>query len=224
MTESQPSVGLRLLSALGVLFVLAILLVQIYISVGLWLGSTLYGALLTNFLIGSIYLVWLSATGSSPFTLMRPVKSKWHLPGVMVLVCVIAAATTSRLIIPGAESIRSSHIVVTVLLVPIAEELVFRGMIGTRLQQKLGIWTGAYLSALFFAWIHSMPTLETLADGTSGIFLGPLLLGITCEFLVFQSKGSLLAAISFHMICNATGPIFAWIDGRWLKWLKLLYL
>jgi membrane protease YdiL (CAAX protease family) len=224
MNDAQNSPVFRLTIALGLLFVLAIVLVQIYLKLGDWFGSTLVGALMTHLVISIGYLAWFNAQGRFPSVMFEAVAFKWFVPGLMILLASIFAAAISRLLIPGAESVLANSVWLSILAVPIGEEIVFRGIIGVRLRQKLGVWTGAYLSALFFAWIHTMPTLEALAEANTGVFLGPFFLGIICEFLVVKTKGSLLAAISFHMICNATGPIFAWIDARWLKWLGILYL
>lgn len=110
----------------------------------------------------------------------------------------------------------------SISLVPIAEEIVFRGGIARVLDRaRTGYWS-IYLSALVFSVAHSIPSLTRIAHLEVGAPLGPFLLGICCEILTRQS-GSLLPAVAFHCACNATVLIFNLWSPGWLERLSLLY-
>lgn len=113
--------------------------------------------------------------------------------------------------------------VASILLVPIAEEVVFRGGI-SRVLERIGgepNWS-IYLSALVFSVAHSLPSIDNIIHLKIGAPLGPFLLGICCEYLTRRS-GSLLPAIAFHCACNATVLIFNLLAPGWLQKLSLLY-
>jgi membrane protease YdiL (CAAX protease family) len=106
--------------------------------------------------------------------------------------------------------------------IPVIEELVFRGGIGSSLQKFApGIW-GMWFSAVIFAWVHTSPSLSGLLAGHMGLPLGPFFLGLICEYLRVAG-GSLVPAIVFHMVCNSTVVVFSLFDARWMDWLSWLY-
>lgn len=148
----------------------------------------------------------------------------YYVPALVILFSSVALALSSRP--PNlAWSLPSVPMrqLAWVLWIPIIEEWVFRGGLSLGLQKWLGTFTGSYLSALAFSFMHGFPTLERVFAGHMGFFLGPFILGLICDFLVIFS-GSLRPAIAFHIVCNGTVIIFQWIDPRWLQWLRILYL
>ncbi len=143
------------------------------------------------------------------------------LPAIFVALGSFAGALLSRALIEGAPPIDTSmdmRLVAFVVWIPIVEELVFRFGMGGWARQKLGPFWGAYGSALVFAMAHGNGEWNQLA-----LPLGPLLLGLCCEWLYLVS-GRLTAAVALHAACNASGWIFAALDERWLDWLQHLYL
>ncbi len=79
----------------------------------------------------------------------------------------------------------------TVLLVSVAEEVFFRGVIFRFLRQQEGFWIAAVLSALVFAALHlSFAALPFL-----------FLLGLATAW-VYERSGSLIAPIAVHVIVN----------------------
>lgn len=114
------------------------------------------------------------------------------------------------------------YLIASCSLIPLVEEIVFRGGVSRVLMRpQAGVW-GAYLSALVFSVVHTTPSLERVISWQVGAPLGPFFLGLICEVLVRHS-GSLIPAVAFHCACNATVLIFnTWSPG-WFDRLALLY-
>ncbi len=111
-------------------------------------------------------------------------------------------------------------------LIPIVEELAFRGLFRDFWIQYFGRFLGTYASVVFFTLAHSEITFANLLSLNFNIFLGPFLLAVACEFLVQRTK-SYWQAISLHAFCNLTPVLFIYLDPQqvtWLKWLNLLYM
>lgn len=83
------------------------------------------------------------------------------------------------------------EILAVVILAPIAEELVFRGLVFRRLRENTSFKMAAFISALFFALYHG-----NLVQGVYAFMLG-LLMAFVCE----RFK-SVLASIVFHIGAN----------------------
>jgi len=77
------------------------------------------------------------------------------------------------------------------LVIPFAEELLFRGALYGGLRARLGPWPAAFLSALFFAILHESPTILLPLFG-----LGVLLAWI------YERTGSLAAPTLVHVLNN----------------------
>lgn len=82
----------------------------------------------------------------------------------------------------------------TVLLGPIAEEVVFRGLVFTRLRRAMPLWAAAMLSALLFGVMHGNPLWIAYAT----------CLGCVLAF-VYEKSGGLWASILFHILFNFFG-------------------
>ena len=100
---------------------------------------------------------------------------------------------------PGAVPL---FVVTTVVLAPLAEEVLFRGVLFQGLRQRTGFWVAALVSAALF-------TLPHLAEG-GGVFAsgvissGILPLGVVFAALV-ERRRSLAPAIVAHATYNAIG-------------------
>lgn len=112
--------------------------------------------------------------------------------------------------------------VASITLVPVVEEIVFRGGIARIFERMGGGNWAIYISALVFSVAHSMPSISRITHLEVGAPLGPFLLGICCEILMRRS-GSLIPGIAFHCACNATVLIFNLWSPGWLTRLSLLY-
>lgn len=159
-----------------------------------------------------------------PLRFMRPIHKQelsWFLPGLTILVLSWLIAYISS----GEERIFWEKLTLTdlyfVTLIPIFEELLFRGYISPIMQHRHGLYWGSYLSGVFFALAHSSFTISNLALPLPP--LGPLLLAWICDFLFIKSK-HICFSIFFHASCNASALIFQIVDPRWLDYLHPLYL
>lgn len=85
-------------------------------------------------------------------------------------------------------------IIYTVLIAPICEETIFRGLVLTIFDGKLPKWLGVLISALVFALIHLPSPIA---------FIYTLTLGVVLGFLRYRTK-SLVPCVLAHIIFNAT--------------------
>lgn len=145
----------------------------------------------------------------------------YFIPAVVVVLGSYILAVSSPQ--PGLQ-IRNSagFYIASITLVPIAEEIVFRGGISRVLDRMGGGNWAIYVSALIFSVAHTIPSISHIVHFEIGAPLGPFLLGICCEILARWS-GSLLPAIAFHCACNSTVLIFSLWSPGWLTKLSLLY-
>ena len=84
-----------------------------------------------------------------------------------------------------------SYALVAVLVAPIAEEFLFRGLLFRALDRDWGCWRGALGSATFFAIYH--PPLAWLPVALVGV----------ANALLFKRSGRLAPAVVLHMVYNA---------------------
>ncbi len=97
------------------------------------------------------------------------------------------------------------QMICTVLILPLTEELVFRGLGYWRLRKVLSFWGAAVLSAVYFGLYHG-----NLYQGIYACFLGIFLA------LLFEWTDSLLAVWIFHAAANlisVTANAMAWDRG-----------
>lgn len=85
-------------------------------------------------------------------------------------------------------------IIYTVLIAPVCEETIFRGLVLTIFDGKLPKWLGILISALVFALIHLPSPIA---------FIYTLTLGVVLGFLRYRTK-SLVPCVLAHIIFNAT--------------------
>lgn len=91
-----------------------------------------------------------------------------------------------------------TRLLVTVLLAPLAEELVFRGLFRLELKPYLKPFPAALLSAVLFGIYHG-----NLTQGLYAFFLG-----LCLEWVCFWSE-SLLPAICLHVGANTASAVFS---------------
>ena len=148
-----------------------------------------------------------------------------YIPAIIVGVGSFLLACAGNALMPD-ETVRKGVIplqhIAWVFWIPVVEELVYRVAIGSLFRNVGGVFFGGYVSAMVFAFVHTMPTYDKLIAGQVGIPIGPFVLGICCESLLIVSD-RVGPSIALHMACNATVPIFLWLDSRWLNWFEILY-
>lgn len=95
------------------------------------------------------------------------------------------------------EALLASELILQViglgLIVPLAEELIFRGLIYNRMKQLLSVPLSVFFSALLFAVYHGNPI--------QMIFAFPMALALA---VVYEKGGSFLFPVLFHMGANLT--------------------
>lgn len=193
-----------------------------------WVLALFYGFLARSLSPGWLFIAIIHsvvAVGLWRFAGGLRMARRWgfraYAPALIILGGSLGAAWLTRTWVDGAPAIDlafDSRVLAFVLWIPIVEELVFRYGIGGWARQRLGKFWGAYASAVVFALAHGNGEWNQLA-----LPLGPLLLGLCCEWLYITS-GRITAAMALHAACNASGWIFAAFDERWLDWLQALYL
>lgn len=87
-------------------------------------------------------------------------------------------------------------ILATVVLAPITEEVIFRGLIFSRLERAMPGWLAAVLSALAFGLCHGQPAWMAYA----------FVLGLVFAFLRLRT-GSILPSMLAHFIFNGISPV-----------------
>ena len=97
-----------------------------------------------------------------------------------------------------------------VVVGPLAEELVFRGIIQTRLLRAMPPWTAVVLQAALFGIIHGTPIQIVYA----------LLLGLALGFLRSRT-GSILPGFAAHAAFNAMNDPLGLLGGGAGSWYAL---
>ena len=211
---------------LGALCILLVVLSEAYQLAGLLVSSPIVAALLLNSLLAAVFLVYKRPPIPSPFNFWAEfVESRRIYFGIGVYfigLCLVPIFSSGFGAIPD-RAFETPPFFVTIILVPIVEEVVFRLAIGGWIRAMWNGFGGYYLSALFFGMIHATPTIGRIVEGQVGVILGPFLLALICEWLYYRTK-SLLAPILFHGVCNGSVLIFMYTDPRWLDWLSFLYI
>lgn len=89
-------------------------------------------------------------------------------------------------------------VLVAVVMAPIAEELLFRGLLFQALRRRIGLWPGALLSSAVFTLIHvEIVTSQPFA------LVGLFSLGVFLAW-AFHRTGSLLVPVLGHAVFNAS--------------------
>lgn len=215
--------------------VLATALSEIYRAteawgLGGWQGASVFHGLVSLILVVRFYL---SGTLSQKFAVcgigdQAPMwfsERPWtaYAPALGLLVGASLLGSISLLIGSSTPRGEASIPLAWLWLIPLVEEIFFRGGVGGVCRRVLPGFGGIWLSAATFALAHAAVSFDHLLQGQVGLPLGPFLLGLLCES-VYLLSGSLLPGILVHAAANATVIIFQMLDPRWLEWLGLLYI
>ena len=88
-------------------------------------------------------------------------------------------------------------VIYTVILVPIAEELTFRGVILNRLNNKVNFIYAIIISSLLFSLVHGFGRL------TPTFFFG------LCMCVIYLKTNNIIIPIIIHVLNNATATVFS---------------
>lgn len=83
---------------------------------------------------------------------------------------------------------------VTIILAPMVEEIIYRGLLYVPLHRKIGKYGAIILSALVWSYGHHFPSLLTI--------IGTFIIGLILGWL-YDRSGSLVPPIIFHMFKNS---------------------
>lgn len=115
--------------------------------------------------------------------------------GMNVLIAMSGLATRDASYIAGSTAMYSEGIAVLLLcqgiIVPVSEEMMFRGVLFKRCREQMSFWNAAFSVALLFAFIHS--TMTQLAY--------TLVLGLFLAYF-YEKFGSLKAPVLLHIMVN----------------------
>jgi membrane protease YdiL (CAAX protease family) len=95
-------------------------------------------------------------------------------------------------------------LVIAVVLAPLLEEVIFRGLLFPALRRRLRFWPAAILTTVLFTALHFTQT-GTYWPAVEGIFICGMVLAWLRE-----RTGTLWASIAFHVGFNST-PFLAWM-------------
>jgi len=195
------------------------------VSLFLYIGSELLTTVLLTYLIGSqlseqtvilclrfsqligfIFLIHKYQVVSS-LGLSKPNRNALNIFLIISSVCVfivgIIYITSSHIFAYIALPIWLSGVLgllLMVVLAPIVEEIVFRGLLYRMLRERWGVIISVAVSALFFSLVHH------------GLLISPQLLGGIIFALAYEWSRSLWVAIALHMGANAAVYIMSVLD------------
>ncbi len=93
-----------------------------------------------------------------------------------------------------------SMILTLVVIAPITEEFLCRGIILEAVRSKSGVWAACVVSSIFFAVLHMHPTSA----------INALIIGLMLSYLYIRT-GSLFAPIILHSFNNALAYMLVWL-------------
>ena len=97
------------------------------------------------------------------------------------------------------------------LISPVAEEVIFRGLMLTTLKKAMNPWVAIVLSSLVFGIVHGNPIGIIYATGM-GILMG----------WIYHRTGSIVACSLFHMIYNLTSLFAVYVPENMLVVITLM--
>ncbi len=148
-------------------------------------------------LAGFVFLVYRYQVVNS-LGLTKPNRESWYIFLVISLVCLwvvgmiywLSPRVFAYVALPAWLS-GVSGLLLMVVLAPIVEELVFRGLLYRMLRERWGVVVSIAVSAMFFSLVHH------------GLLISPQLLGGVIFALAYEWSRSLWVAIALHMGANA---------------------
>lgn len=131
--------------------------------------------------------------------------------GTCILVNNLLTISRLELIFPGVAQVNNAlyapsiwiQLLAMGFVIPIAEELIFRGLVFRRFRDIVSYRTAAWLSAALFGIFHG-----NLVQGIYALALGYMMAW------VFEQFGTILAPVLFHMAANLCSVSFTWMMER----------
>jgi membrane protease YdiL (CAAX protease family) len=163
--------------------------------------------------VSTLALVSLCWWHSRRFQIAVPLRSetprgRWVAPlfvlALIGFLCEVAAMPLGAASEGGLSLVQAVHLV---LLVPLSEELYFRGLLLGHLRQGMATWRAVVFCSLLFGFLH---------QPSGGVFTAIVLSVVTCGLVILT--GGLEYAIAVHAAWNAFTVIVSRGDAtvRWL--------
>ena len=121
------------------------------------------------------------------------------MPAVLSALAWIAPEQLGRLLQEADDFVGGHGVVMAVVLAPVVEELVFRGVLLRAFVARWGLWRGVMVSALAFGLLH----LDSLGAVAFGVVMS----------MLYMRTGTLLVPIACHAVYN--GIIV--VAGPWMQ-------
>jgi membrane protease YdiL (CAAX protease family) len=98
---------------------------------------------------------------------------------------------------------RAFLILLAVVIAPISEELIFRGVLFRAVRDRHGFWPAALASAIPFGLVHYVPSpaIDALVLQLTMVFTG---IGLAW---VYERRGTIVASMAAHMAFNVVGLV-----------------
>lgn len=166
-----------------------------------------------------IVIEYLFFRNDRPVQSARLTENPFRIPGILILgaafshgLSLLLSLLLSSETIGDYEAVQESifapgvvFVLIRVLvLAPLAEELVFRGLVFRRLKNYTNFWVGALVSAALFGLYHM-----NLAQGIMGFFFGILLAA------VYQKMENLWAPVLVHFAANLLSVILTYTKAEY---------
>jgi uncharacterized protein len=178
----------------------------------------------------ALALGYLRARGRLTWRLLGPVRPSWLMValglGVGVVGTIGAYTLNATLVtLVGAEEPVEQDLLneilaggrntalallVAVVMAPLVEEVLFRGVLFQALRRRVGLWPGALLSSLVFTIIH-VEIVFSQPVALAGLFS----LGVFLAW-AFHRTGSLLVPILGHAVFNGVSVLLAFAADRFV--------
>ncbi len=157
-------------------------------------------------LIGFVFLIWKYSV-LQPLGLDKLEYTAWLVFVKVSVACVFVVAAL-YIIHPSLFAYVSLPswlhgmwgLLLMVVIAPIVEEIIFRGLLYRMLRERWGVWVSVLVSAAFFSLVHH------------GLLISPQLLGGIVFALAYEWSRSLWVAIALHMGANAAVYILSVLD------------
>jgi membrane protease YdiL (CAAX protease family) len=151
------------------------------------------------------WIILASALGGLVLTLLP-----WGLAEILELAGIKVADIPTQAALPGNLRQLPLAIVAVVVLGPLSEELIFRGLLLDWLKQRMAVWPAALIISLLFAFLHDIGFKNGIISWIA--FVVRFLLGVGASFFAIRYR-SLRASFVMHATLNGCACLASVLRG-----------